>query len=115
MEVFAMTKDEKITNERMSINLQMLKDITLNDCINYIGHDELENKVKNIINYYINKHAISKEMDVDEYLEKLLQNTLLKIGSSKVWVQHRKKYNLGQRDLYIIIRKYLYFADNTII
>lgn len=94
----------------LSLNIEEFQEISIDECLNYAPYVPLEStirsKFKNTVQ--ILKTSNYSTSTKDEQIKFLLEQILLKTTSTQTWISHQTKYNLSQKYLYTIIKKYLF-------
>lgn len=95
---------------KIDLNINEFDAIKVEDCLNYIPYASLEQSVNKYTRQILNilsKDEIIK-YDSKEKIEFVLQQVLLRIATSNIWVKYQVKYNLSKHYLYTVIKKYMY-------
>lgn len=97
---------------KLNINILKFKSILLEECLNYVPYKKLESIVKSSTETLVKKingdeSSVSIAEDRVAYF---LEQILLRLSGHESWINTRDKYNLDQKYLYTVIKKYLYLS-----
>jgi len=95
------------------VDVEMLRNIKIEDCLEIRPNKALEQAVYALLKSRLDNQEL-REID-DDTIYSILLDVLLKLVIKDAWVKARDRDNFTQRELYLIIRKKIYFMNPDLI